>query len=85
MTQQKIARMKRLQLEAGSVTRDEEPMADFISKQLNRTDGRKFTAKLWIFGVRAVRKNKPNAVVPRRFGMIPEHANNAVAQVDGKT
>ena len=60
-------------------------MADFISQELNRTDGRKFTAKLWICGVRAFRKNKPNAVVPRRFGMISEHTNYAVAQVDGKT
>ena len=85
MTQQKIARMKCLRLEARAVTRDEEPMADLISQELDRTDGRKFTVKFWICGVRAVRKNKPNAVVPRRFGMISEHTNYAVAKVDGKT
>lgn len=77
--------MKRLHLEAGAVTRDQEPMADLISQELDRTDRRKFTAQLWIFGVRALRKNKPNAIVPRRFGMIAQHANDAVAQVDGKT
>jgi hypothetical protein len=85
MTQQKIARMQCLHLEAGVVTRDEEPMADFISQELDGTDGGKFTAKLRICGVGAFRKNKPNAVVPGRFGMIAEHTNYAVAQVDGKT
>jgi len=85
MTQQKIARVKRLHLKAGAVTRDEQPMADFISQKLDRTDGRELPAKSWICGVRAFRKNKPNAVVLRRFGVIPEHANDAVAQIDGKT
>ena len=84
MTQQKIARMKCLLLEAGAVTRDNEPMADLISQQLDRADGRKLTAKFWICGVRAVRKNKPNAIVLRRFGMISEHTNDAVAQVHRK-
>jgi hypothetical protein len=85
MTQQNIARMKGLCLEAGTVTRDDEPMADLISQQLDRADGRKLTAKFWICGVSAVRKNQPNAVILRRFGMISEHANDAVAQVDGIT
>ena len=84
MAQQKIARVKRPHLEAGAVTRDEEPMADLLSQELDRTDRRKFAVKFWICGVRALRKNKPNAVVPRRFGMIPEHTNYAVAQVDSK-
>lgn len=41
--------------------------------------------KPWICGVRAFRKNKPNTIVPRRFGMITEHTNDVAAQVDGKT
>jgi hypothetical protein len=84
MTQQKIARVKRLDLEARAVTRDEEPMANFISQQFNGAEGGKFTAKLWIGGISALGKNKPNAIVARGFWMVPEHANDAVAQVDGK-
>jgi hypothetical protein len=85
MAQQKIARMKRLHLEAGTVTRDDEPMDDLISQELDWTDRREFAAKFWIGGLRALRKNEPNAVVSRRFGMIPEHTDYAIAQVDGKT
>jgi hypothetical protein len=84
MTQQKIASMKCLRLEAGAVTGDEEPMADLASQEFDRTDGGKLTAKFWIHGVRAFRKNQPNAVVTRRFGMIAEHAKYSVAQVDRK-
>ncbi len=85
MTQQKIARMKRLPLEAGAVTRDNEPVADLVSQQLNPADRRKFAAKSWICRARAIRKNKPNAIVLRRFCMLSEHTNDAIAQVDGKT
>jgi len=48
MAQHKIARMKCLRLEAGTVTRDQEPMADLVPQQLDSTNGRKFTPKLWI-------------------------------------
>jgi hypothetical protein len=54
VAQQKIAGMKRLHLEVGAVTGDEEPVADLVSQQLDGTDGGEFTAKLWIFGVGAV-------------------------------
>jgi hypothetical protein len=76
--------MQRLHLEARAVTGNEEPMADLASQDLDGSDGRKLAAKLWIFGVRALRKNKPNAVVPWRFRVIPEHTNDPVAQVNGK-
>ena len=85
MAEQKIAGMKSLELKAGAVTGDDEPVADFISQELDGTEGRKFTAKSRICGVGALGKNEPNAVVPRGFGMIPEHKDDAVAQVDGET
>lgn len=85
MTEEKIARLKCLHLEAGAVTRDEEPMAALICQKSDRTDERKFTVKFWICRVRAVRKSKPNTVVPRRIGMISEHTNDVVVNVDGKT
>jgi hypothetical protein len=74
--------MKRLFFEGGAVARDEEPMGDLASQEFNRTDGRELAEKLGIFGVRGVRKYQPNAVIPRRFGTIQEHANNEVAQVN---
>src|SRR5580658_518562 len=85
MAQQKIARMQCLHLEAGAVTRDDQPMADLISQQLNPAKRRKLAAKSWIRWARALRKHQPDAVVLWRFGMIAEHANDVVAQVDGKT
>jgi hypothetical protein len=75
MTQQKIAQMKCIHLEAGAVTRDEEPMADLVSQELDRPDRRKFTAKFWICGAGADRKNNPNAVVSWRLGVISEHTD----------
>jgi ATP-dependent Clp protease ATP-binding subunit ClpC len=85
MAEQKIAGMECLRLKGWAVTGDDEPVADFISQELDGTEGRKFAAKFWIFGVGAFGKNEPNAVVPRIFGMIPEHKDYVVAQVDGKT
>jgi len=60
-------------------------MANLLSQELDRTERRELTVKLWIRRVRAVRKNQPKAVVPRGFGMIAEHANYTVAQIDAKT
>ena len=85
MPQQQIARMKGFPLEVRAVTRDEKPVSDLIAEELDGTDGREFAAELWIRRVGALRKNKPNAVVLRRFLMIAEHAYDAVAHVDGKT
>jgi hypothetical protein len=85
MPQQQIARMKGFHLEVRAVTRDEKPVGDLITEELDRTDGREFASELWIYMVGALRKNKPNAIVPRRFLVIAEHTYYAVAQVDGKT
>ena len=85
MPQQQIARMKGFYLKVRAVTRDEKPVGNLITEELDRTDGREFAAELWICGVGALRKDKPNAIVPRRFLMIAEHTYYAVAQVDGKT
>ena len=84
MAQQKIAGVKCFCLEAGAVARDEEPMADHVSQKLDGAEGREFAAELRIFWVCGLRKNEPNAVVARRFGGIPEHTNQVVAEVDGE-
>jgi hypothetical protein len=83
--QQQIARMKGFYLKVRAVTRDEKPVANLITEELDSTDGREFAAELCICGIGALRKDKPNAIVPRRFLMIAEHTYYAVAQVDGKT
>ena len=85
MTEQKIAGVKRFRLEGGAVTGDEEPVADRAAQQLDGAEGWEFAAEFWVGGVRGLGKNKPDAVVARRFGRIAEHANEVVAQVNGKT
>jgi hypothetical protein len=77
--------MKGFYLKVRAVTRDEKPVADLITEELDRTDGREFAAELCIGGIGALRKDKPNAIVPRRFLVIAEHTYYAVTQVDGKT
>jgi hypothetical protein len=77
--------MKGFYLKVRAVTRDEKPVADLITEEIDRTDGWEFTAELCICGIGALRKDKPNAIVPGRFLTIAEHTYYAVAQVDGKT
>ena len=85
MAQQKIACMEGFHLKARAVTWNEQPMANFIAQQADRTDRREFATESWVSGVGAFRKNEPNAIVPGRFVVISQHANNPVAQVDGET
>jgi hypothetical protein len=68
--QQKITCMEGFHLKARTVTRNEKPMANLITQQIDRTDRREFPAEIWICGVDTVRKNKPNAIVPGRFVVI---------------
>ena len=82
--QQQIAGVKGLAFEGRPVAWNEKPMADLACQKLDGTERREFAAEVWISGVDGLRKNKPNAVVPRRFGVIAEHTNNAVADVHSK-
>ena len=77
--------MKGFCLKVRAVTRDEKPVADLTTEELDSTDGREFAAELCICGTGVLRKDKPNAIVPRRFLMIAEHTYYAGTQVDGKT
>ena len=85
MPQQQIARMKGFYFKVRAVTRNEKPVGDLITQEFDRTDRREFAAELWICGIGALRKDKPNAIVPPRFLMIAEHKYYAVTQVDAKT
>ena len=60
-------------------------MANLVAQQTDRTDRRKFPAEFWICGVGALRKNKPNTIVPWRFLVFSQHTNDPVAQINGKT
>jgi hypothetical protein len=77
--------MKGFCLKVRAVTRDEKPVADLTTEELDSTDGREFAAELCICGIGGLRKDKPNAIVLRRFFMIAEHTYYAGTQVDGKT
>jgi hypothetical protein len=76
--------VKGLGLKGGTVGWNEKPMADLVAEQFDRPDGRKLAAKFRIGGICAVGQDKPDAVVPGRFVVIAEHANDAVVQVHGK-
>jgi hypothetical protein len=84
MTQKKIAGVKGLSFEGQPVAWNEKPVADLACQKLDRTERREFAAEGWICGVDGFRKNEPNAVVARRFGVIAEHTHDAVADVDSK-
>jgi len=84
VAQQKIAGVERLLLEGGAVTGDEEPMADHAAQEFDRAKGRKLAAEFRILGICGLGKNKPEAVVPWRFGGIAKHQNQVVAEVDAE-
>lgn len=77
--------MESLNLKVLTVTWNEKPMANLIAKQTDRTDRREFPAEIWVCGVGAVRKNKPNPIVPRGIRVISQHTYDPGAQVDGET
>jgi len=60
-------------------------VSDLVAQQLNPADRREFAPELWISGVGALRKDKPDSIVPRRFLVIAEHNHDAVAYVHAKT
>jgi len=76
--------MKRLRLEVGTVTREQQPMPDDTSQKFDFSERRKLPAQPAISRINAFRKHEPNPVVPRRFGTVPKHANQVVAQVNRK-
>jgi hypothetical protein len=77
--------MEGLFFEAGAVAWDEKPVADLLAQKLDGTEGREFSTELRVGGVGAIGKNEPKTVVLGRFGAVPEHADDAVTQVDSKT
>ena len=84
MTEQQIAGVKCLGFECGAVTWNQKPVADLACQKLYGTERREFATEGSIRGVDGLRKNQPNAVVARRFGVIAQHTHNAVADVDGE-
>lgn len=82
MTQQKVACVQRFGFKPGTVAGNEKPMADLIAKQLDAPERWEFALELWVCWVGALREYKPNAVVLRRPGMVTEHQDNPVLDVD---
>lgn len=72
-------------LEVLTVAGDEQPMANLVVQKLDGADGREFAAEDRICWIRSVGENQPNAVVSRGFGVVAEHADDSVVNVDGKT
>jgi hypothetical protein len=82
--QQQIAGTEGLAFKAGTVAGKEKPMTDLAAQQLDAAEGREFAAEVPICRIDALGKNEPDAIILGRFGMVSEHAHDAVAQVDGQ-
>ena len=83
--EQEVAGVESFGLKAWTVAWDEKPMANLVAEQLDGAERRELAAKFRICGIGAVGKNKPDTIVPWRFVVIAEHADDAVGNVDGKT
>ena len=84
VTQEEIAGVEGLGFEIGSVDGNEEPVADHAAQKLDGAEGREIAAEGSIGGIRGLRKYKPKAIVARRFGVIAQHADEAVAAIDSE-
>lgn len=85
MTQQEIAGVEGLGFEGGAVGGNEKPVADFAAQKLDGAKRRKFAAEGFVGGVDGLREYEPEAVVAWGFGIIAEHADEAVAAIDSES
>lgn len=84
MTEQQVAGMEGFGFEVGAVAGDEKPVADLVAQQLDGTEGREFAAEGSVGGAGGVGEDEPDAVVSRGLRVVAEHADDAVADVDGE-
>lgn len=84
MPQEEIAGVEGLGFECGAVGRNEKPVADLACEKLDGAERREFAAEASIGGVDGFREYEPDPVFARRFGVIAEHADEAVAAIDGE-
>jgi len=83
--EQKVAGVASFGLKGETVARNKQPMANLVAEQFDGAERRELAAKFWVRWIGDLGKNKPDAIVSRRFVVIPEHADDTVVQVDGKT
>jgi hypothetical protein len=67
---------------SGTIARDQKPVSDLVAEQFDAPERWEFAAELRVFRVRAFRKYKPDAVVLRRPGMVTQHQDDPVPNVD---
>lgn len=60
-------------------------MGDFVAQQFDAAERGKLPAEGGIGGVDCFCEDEPDAVVLRRFEAVAEHADDAVAEVDGES
>jgi hypothetical protein len=82
VTEEQITGVEGFGFEGGAVTGNEQPMVNLIAEQFNATQGWKVAAQGAVGGVGGLGENEPEAVVMRRLGVVPEHADDAVCDVD---
>jgi hypothetical protein len=83
--EQEVAGVENFGLKGVTVAGDEKPMADLFAEQFDGAEGRELAVQFFVSGIDALGKNKPDAIIPGRFQVIAEHADDSVVEVDGKT
>ncbi len=85
MSHEEIAGVEGFGFEGWTVGGNEKPVADFAGQKLDGAERGKFAAECSIGGVGGFRENEPKAVIARRFGVIAEHADDAVPAIDSES
>ena len=85
VVQHQVAGVESFGLKGWTVAWDEKPVTNLVAEQFDGTDGRELAAKFWICGISAVGEHQPDTIIPGRFLVIAEHADDAVVEVDGKS
>lgn len=85
MVEQQFAGVERFFFKGWAVTGKEQPVGDFVAQQFDGAERAELLAERGIGGVDDFGEDKPDAVVLWRFGVVPQHADDAIAEVDGES
>lgn len=84
MPEQKIAGVEGLGFEGCAVGGNEKPVVDFAGEKLDGTERGELAAEGSIGGVGGFGEYEPKAIVAGRFGVVAQHADEAVAAIDSE-
>lgn|SRR6185437_12038269 len=74
--------MKGFILKVRTVARYKKPVADLPGEELDPAERREFAPELWVRWIGALRQHEPDAIVLRGPGMVPQHQDDSIFDVD---